>query len=471
MLFSRIWQQIFLYCLMLVLLSTGISILLHQLDFIDERAHTALTFSNEARRSLDGQPLETVKIVCSLFNKNDNKLWVENAEGALIAGERFEGRSGGEWAPHLYEATKGDGITLWKTGMRRPLFIAKGQLDIGGELYTFYNAFDNTPRTSPYVLIFQWVFTTIVIGGALTFWMARRVCRPLLRLEAELSELRRTKSLRSVTVSGRDEIAAVAIAVNRLTESLRKHVRSMRELIINISHELRSPLARMTLSVDMVKQGLFLQPPLRDTGPLSDESPEQEAAALLAKKHLIALEEELVHMENVIGSTLLNSKLELRPPESLTAKVDLSRLCLAAANRFEPLFQREGIAFSHNIAPGIHLTGDETLLLQLLSNLLDNACKYTPCPDGQALLTLTVQNGQPLLTVENSSVCLSPEALERMFEPFNRLDQRTGTGVGLGLSLVLKIAALHRGEVTAESTDTGIRIRVLFSFPDESPRP
>lgn len=469
MLFPKLWQRLFLYCLLLVLLSTGISVLMHHIDFVGRRAHMALVFSGEVRRSLDGQSLDTAKTVSSAFNKHYNKLWIEDAGGALIAGERFDGLSGGERPPRPRDAVKGDGVTLWKTGMREPFFIAEGQVTIGNEQCVFYNAFAEPPRLPLHILLFQWLFTTAIIGGALAFWMARRVSLPLRRLETELSELLRLRTLRNVTVTDNDEIAAVAAAVNRLTDSLRKHVKSMRELVINISHELRSPLARMTLSADMVKQGLFLQPPPQDKGPGPDEAPDRESAMLLAKKHFAALEEELVHMDKVIGSTLLNSKLELQSPETLTTTVDLSHLCLAAANRFAHLFQREELLFSHSIASGILMTGDETLLLQLLSNLLDNACKYTLRPEGRVLLTLSKEDGRAFLTVENSFDPLTPEELERMFEPFCRLDQRTGTGVGLGLSLVQKIAALHRGGVTAVSTDMGIRIRAWFPVTGESP--
>lgn len=454
---------------MLVLLSTGISMLMHNIDFVGRRAHMALAFSSEVRRSLDGQSLETAKTVSSAFNKHYNKLWIEDAGGALIVGERFDGLNGGERPPHPRDAVEEDGITLWKTGMSEPLFIAAGQVTIGNEQYVFYNAFADPPHLPLRILLFQWLVTTAIIGGALAFWMARRVSLPLRRLEAELSELLRVRTMRNVTVDDSDEIAAVAAAVNRLTESLHKHVKSMRELVINISHELRSPLARMTLSADMVKQGLFLQPLPQEKGSGSDGASDREAAILLAKKHFAALEEELVHMDNVIGSTLLNSKLDLQPPEALTTTVDLSHLCLAAANRFAHLFQREGLVFFHSIAPGILMTGDETLLLQLLSNLLDNACKYTLRPDGRALLTLSKEDGRAFLTVENSFDHLAPEALERMFEPFCRLDQQAGTGVGLGLSLVRKIAALHRGGVTAVSIDTGICIRAWFPVTGESP--
>lgn len=464
----KLWQRIFLYSLMLVVLSIGMSVALHRFTFDDRRAGFGTMLSGELRRSLDGQSLRTAATILGVFNKHVNKFWLEDANGTFAAGERFDEKSGTDWTLEIRDPLHRDGVTLWRTGLEKPLFIITGPVVLDGSPYSLYHAFVGPPPPLR-ALFINWFIMTAIIGGVLSFWMARRVSRPLRRLEAELSELRRANNLGSVTVSGSDEIAAVATAVNQLTASLRKHITGMRELIINISHELRSPLARMALSADMIKQGLMLHPLPRGKADMSDGELKREATMLLAKKHFAALEEEIAHMENVIGSTLLSSKLDFQSPESIADRINLSRVCLVAVTRFEPLLQQQGLAFAYDIAPDLYVTGDETLLMQLLSNLLDNACKYTARPDGNVAMTLIRKNGHAFLTLENSFENVCADALERMFEPFNRLEQRTGTGVGLGLSLVRKIAALHKGDVMAVSTDTGICVCVQLPLTKNEP--
>lgn len=137
--------------------------------------------------------------------------------------------------------------------------------------------------------------------------------------------------------------------------------------------------------------------------------------------------------------------------------VSLSELCSSAAARYETTFSQAGIRFRANIAPGIPVTGDDTLFMQMLANLLDNAVKYS---GGSApLVTLLLRREDPLalLGVENTyEGTVTPEDLERLFEPYYRHDQRTGSGVGLGLAIVRKIVTLHGGDITAERTRTGI---------------
>jgi signal transduction histidine kinase len=267
-----------------------------------------------------------------------------------------------------------------------------------------------------------------------------------------------------VTVTGEDEIGDVAKAVNSMANSLARYMRGMRALMANISHELRSPLARASLAIGIVEEAL---PPEYVLPKTVRNAPEAagDAKKHMAAKYLSALREELRHMDTLIETTLLVQKLEIQQEDVQMADVDFSALCADVWKRYEAMFERSVFSAKASIPPGLTVTGNRMLLLQILGNLLDNCLKYTST-GGEIRFSLVSESEKALLCVENSYTCVDESQLEHIFEPFYRIDQSTGTGVGLGLSLVQKTVKLHGGEIMAVSTDIGLRVRIQLPLAD-----
>lgn len=450
---SRLWQSVFFYSLVLVLVSSAMGVLLLRNNLMDKVSALAFAFTSELRNALESQPADGAHVFLMKFNKQQAKFWLEDENGALVAGQRFGGRPGGQWGEYLRGVRHSDNVALWETALKEPLFLAVTPCRLQGQNATLYAAYMTFAMPPLETLLSPGIITVALITGLLALWIARKVSRPLRRLQREVSEISGTMQLRNVQVTGSDEIADVARAVNHLVDSLRRHINGMSRLVLNISHELRSPITRMALSAEMIGQGLAL---FRKRA--GQNAGEDEAALRLAERNYEALQQELEHMEKLIGSTLLSSKLDVQDPGELTGGVELSALCLSAAERYEGVFRQAEIRFLHCIEPGLAVTGDETLLMQVVSNLLDNALKYASGPEPRARVVLKRDSGMAELFVESSSDRPLPEEmLERVFEPYFRYEQKTGTGVGLGLSLVRKISILHGGGVRAENTETGVR--------------
>lgn len=458
--FPHLWQSIFVYSLVLILVSLGMGDFFHRSNYEDKAMNMALGVSSELRRALNGQPLAAANIFLLAFSKNQNKFWLEDDQGKLIAGERLNDVSGKELQSPLQGKKKGEGVQLWEAAPKESRLLVVAPLELKDTSATFYTLFSPPPDNAFDVGMYKEIVTIAVIAGLLALWMAYAVCRPLRQLQREVWEITGSLPLKKVTVSGSDEIADVAFAVNRLVDGLTRYITGMRQLISNISHELRSPLARMALSLEMIGEGLASGCPAE--GPLepSREQQRREHKARLAQKHFLTMQEELVHMDKLIGKTLLFTTVDVRDPDTLTAGLPLSQLCTKASFRYETTFQQAGLRFGYDIEPDIAVRGDETLLMQLLSNLLDNAVKYSGDAGEPVRLNLARQGDEAVLTVENGCEPLPAESVERLFEPFYRHEQNTGTGVGLGLSLVQRIAALHGGRVSAEGIDRGLRISV-----------
>ena len=137
------------------------------------------------------------------------------------------------------------------------------------------------------------------------------------------------------------------------------------------------------------------------------------------------------------------------------------------AELYEPLAEDRGITFQTNIAPDISILGDRNFVAQLISNLLDNALKFSP-PDATLTLTLTTNNDRHDLTICDSGPGLPPGFEAILFDRFSRADPDTATaGHGLGMALVRAIAVRHGAKVTLPPTNRGFSIRIAWpSLPE-----
>lgn len=435
---KHLWQRIFAYTLLLILISQAAVLLLHRYSLHTDEAHRFIAETVASIASaVDGQSLNTANAVTKLFSRRNTKTWVERENGDLIAGVRAQD-------PAMLEKVgdaarwRRDTIDIWETRKGAMYFLAATPVTVDGSPAVLTMAFNPPRRPIMWNIFLQGITALSFVGLMLALWMAWRVSRPLRALHGEVMDIAGGNLERRVSISGKDEIADVAIAVNHMADTLAKNIRSMKELVANISHEMRSPLARMQVSLALL---------------------EEDAPGKTAQGQIKRLHEELDHMNKLIGATLLSSKLDLQRQGPMTADVALSDLCAEMCRRQEPIFAKRGLTFQMDITPDITVTGEETLLSQLVSNLLDNAAKYAG-ENGAASLTLSRRTSGVVLHVENTHAPLPQDVLEHLFEPFYRGGIATGSGVGLGLSLVAKIAALHGGAAAVANTETGIRFTI-----------
>ena len=148
--------------------------------------------------------------------------------------------------------------------------------------------------------------------------------------------------------------------------------------------------------------------------------------------------------------------------------LDFSELSQLEAEEFTQVAAEREITLIPQIQEGIHLTGDQTLLLRLWGNLLQNAVTYGK-RDGHIWMTLSRQGDQVQLSVRDDGIGIAPEDLPRIWDRFYQADpSRTSDNSGLGLSMVRWIAQAHGGDVTAEST-LGEGSRFTVTLPVRQP--
>lgn len=463
LIFKRLWQRVFIYSIVLVIVAGATGVYLLK-DNLEEKAATAVTsFTVELRNALKGLNAKEAEQLLGRFNTREAKFWLEDGQGNLLAGKSFADRPGKDWKEHLRTVRRADDLALWRTDLEEPLFLAIVPCKLREQSATLYAAFMPFPSPPLETLLSPSIITLLLITGLLALWIALRVGGPLRRLREEVSRVSGSPAqLGHVTATGFDEVADVAAAINRLVDSLKIHIESMQMLVVNASHELRSPLTRIGFSVDLIGEGLAL------CARHKTELSEQDGATLrLAQTNYTALCRELDHMNRLIGDTLFAGALSVRERSELTAAISLSEACASSAERFAPVFGQADVRFIWAVEPGLAVLGDETLLTQVLSNLLDNAAKYASGPEPQTWLQLVKENGQALLSVESTHAPLPKEAMEHLFDPYFRYRQPIGTGVGLGLPIVQKIVLLHGGRISADNTSRGIRFRISLPLRAE----
>jgi len=229
-----------------------------------------------------------------------------------------------------------------------------------------------------------------------------------------------------------DEIDQLATTFNQMLDRIQTLVTSIREMRDNIAHDLRSPITRIRGIAEVT---------------LTTGKSLAEYEAMAANTI-----EECDRLLDMINTMLMISKAEAGLDHLIREKVDLAGLTREACKLFEPTAEDNGIALSCHAPDRSHFFGDTRMIQRMLSNLLDNAIKYTP-PGGSVNVSVGENDAQVFLTIKDTGIGISPKDLPHIFERFYRCDQsRAQTGIGLGLSLAGAIARAHGGDITATST-------------------
>jgi signal transduction histidine kinase len=277
------------------------------------------------------------------------------------------------------------------------------------------------------VLVAAGVATAAAVAVAMV--LARRIARPIERLAA-IAARTAAGDLRTMAPDeGPAEVRALARAYNVLVDRLAEQEAIRREFVVNASHELRTPLTNLQGYLEALRDGVL--PP----DPATFDS----------------LREEVDRLGRLAASLDLLAGGE--PDRPLPSDVDLAAAVRSAADLAAPSFQRRSISLAV-AAPDrvlVHARADE--LAQVLSNLLQNAVRYTPA-GGSARLELIEADGQAVVRVTNSGPAIPPADLPRIWERFYRVeksrDRATG-GAGIGLAIVKRLVEEAGGDVGATS--------------------
>ncbi len=272
----------------------------------------------------------------------------------------------------------------------------------------------------------------VVLAGGAGWVVATNGLRPVRRLTAAAERVARTSELHPIKVTGHDELARLTTSFNQMLLALDASQERQRQLVADAGHELRTPLTSLRTNIELLGQAA--------------ENPERQLTAAQTTEIMDDVRAQLQELTTLVGDLVELARDEpmARDPEPL----DLADTVASALERVRP--RAPGLAFDVK-AESWTVIGEPPLLERAVTNLLDNAAKWSP--EG-GIVTVRLDDG--VLTVSDEGPGISDEDLPHVFDRFYRSSEaRTLPGSGLGLSIVRRAAERHGGTVTAESPDGG----------------
>lgn len=285
------------------------------------------------------------------------------------------------------------------------------------------------------------------IGLVVSYFLSGNITRPLRQLSRAAEKIRQGELKQEVPVETRDEVGQLAAVFNQMSAELVVNENNRQELLANIAHELKTPLAILQGHLESMLDGV--------------EQPEPDK--------LFSMQEEVMRLTRLVGDLRDLSLAQVHQLELHLQPVDLGEKTERAAEMLEPLLEEKNLHFVKELAPDLPLRQlDPDRLNQILYNLITNAIRYTT--PGTAILLKTEAAGENVrLLIADEGPGIAPEDLPHVFEQFYRGDKsrnRALGGSGIGLSLAKSFVEAQGGSIRAENRKNG-GAAFIVAFPDK----
>lgn len=286
------------------------------------------------------------------------------------------------------------------------------------------------------LLAVQLGLSLLLIGG-IGWWVARSVSRPVDAMRAVTRKMAAGEFATRVDKrwsNAHDELGQLARDFNGMAERIEILVAHDRGVLQDLSHELRSPLARLHLILDLAQHS----------------ADPHEAAA-----HFRHAEQEIARMDRMTAEMLALSRLEGGLPGMEREAVDLVELATERLGAAQIEAQARGIPLQMAQSGPVTVSGSGILLERALDNVIANAIKFSPV-NGQVEVSVCHRHGQAEVHVRDHGPGVPAEELELLFRPFYRGSNAAhANGHGLGLTIVQRVMQVHGGDVTAGNAEGG----------------
>ena len=282
---------------------------------------------------------------------------------------------------------------------------------------------------------------SLAVVGALAWYLSRRITGPVLALSQAADEIAEGRyEVEVPRVPAGDEIGHLADRFREMAARLGEAEELERNFLMSVSHELRTPLTAIRGHVAALREGVVTDPEL-------------------AEESLTIVAEEAERLGRLVGDVLDLAKLDAHRFTVLTEEVDMGRLCDRAYSTFADEARRRGIDYTQRSGEEPVIVSDGDRVLQIISNLLSNAFRWTP-DGGRIDLALGSSNGAVTVDVVDNGPGIGAEEQERIFRPFW---SRDGRGTGLGLPIAKELAVALGGRIELETEiGTGSRFRLVL---------
>ncbi|MBN46046.1 MULTISPECIES: ATP-binding protein [unclassified Methylophaga] len=297
------------------------------------------------------------------------------------------------------------------------------------------------PKPPPFILLLSmWLLSGLLFSSLLAWWFTKPI-RILRNAFDDVADGKLDTRIRPAMGKRRDELAELGQNFDRMTSRIGQLLNAQKRLLHDVSHELRSPLARMQAAIGLAQQ-----------------SPDKTA------KMLDRVERESERIDHLIGDLLNLSRIENPTSENDERQhFDLTGILtdIIEDARFEA--QNKAIQIQHNTFNHINLFGRVELIHSAIENVLRNAIKYSP---ENGIIQLTVEKSSKYISIkiEDQGPGIAEQDLQQIFQPFFRSrDNQHHNGIGLGLTIAHRAIEIHGGEITAANRqEGGLKIAIVL---------
>ncbi|HEY0720861.1 MAG TPA: ATP-binding protein [Gammaproteobacteria bacterium] len=277
------------------------------------------------------------------------------------------------------------------------------------------------------------IMAAVLFSGLVTFVLAALITRPIRRLRLAAQALAEGDLSVRVPVHGRDEVAALGNDFNVMAARLRDLLEAQKRLLRDVSHELRSPLARLRVALELARK-------------------RGDTVSVIER-----IEREADRLEGMVSDVLALSRIEATASQPERRPVGMDTLIAAVVQ--DAAFEAEATHKSvmAELAQGVTVSGDPVLLRSAVENVMRNAVRYT-APQGAVSVALRSEQGEAVIVVRDHGTGVPEEELGKLFHPFSRVGEardRASGGYGLGLAISRQAVESHGGTITAANAEGG----------------
>ena len=274
----------------------------------------------------------------------------------------------------------------------------------------------------------------------LCYWLALYLTRPVRKLQKAVERFGRGDLTARAESVRRDELGQLARTFDRMADRIETLLAAERRLLLDISHELRSPLARLGVAIELAR-----------SGDATDSA-------------LNRIQKESDRLNSLVGQLLQVTRAEGDPASLHRDLVRLDQLVQQLVEDSAIEAAAHGCSILYQSGQPVTIAGDPELLRRAVENVLRNAIRYAP-RDTTVEVRLSRSDSGAVVAIRDHGPGVPEDALPRIFDPFYRVESdrnRLSGGIGLGLSIARRAVELHRGAIRATNANPGLEIDLEF---------